>query len=146
MKAALSSCLFSCAAIIVLCLQTRTCGSERSLVLSSGSGRGYIDRLLDKQSCKIMAYTYRTPGLTSIYSLYRYILLGPIAILRYIVMTLNYYVMHMLHLTRALATSCICLATVVIPAFSKPCGFYTGGDAVASAKVHCQDAASGRTH
>ena len=32
-----------------------------------------------------------------------------IAILRYVVMTLNYYVMHMLHLTRALATPCVCL-------------------------------------
>ena len=31
MKAALSPCLFSCAHIIVLCLQTRTCGPERSL-------------------------------------------------------------------------------------------------------------------
>ena len=35
-------------------------------------------------------------------------------ILRYVVLTLNYYVMHMPHLTRALATSCICLANVVI--------------------------------
>ena len=77
---------------------------------SSSSGRGYIDSLLDKQSCKITAYTYPSAGLTSIYSPYRFIPLGPIAILRYVVMTLNYYVMHMLHLTRAPAPSCICLA------------------------------------
>ena len=44
--------------------------------------------------------------LTTIYSAYRLIPLRRIAMLRYVVMTFNDYVMHMLHLTPAPATPC----------------------------------------
>ena len=44
--------------------------------------------------------------LTTIYSAYRLIPFRRIAMLRYVVMTFNDYVMHMLHLTPAPATPC----------------------------------------